>query len=197
MQVHMHIKANYRKELIMSLTLKEKELVYIGASVASGCKPCTTFHYEKALQTGASKEEIKTAISDALSVRDSANKIMENHALKLIGINTKHNDGEGNSTISRISLLVSIAAAFAVNCTSSLEQNIAAGRANGISDAEIYSVLMRAGVRVKGEAASHVDRIADVITNGISSEEKSISIPGCGCQNKPVESRNMRTLNLH
>ncbi|MHC4458946.1 MAG: carboxymuconolactone decarboxylase family protein [Planctomycetota bacterium] len=181
----------------MSLTLKEKELVYIGASVASGCKPCTTFHYEKALQTGASDEEIKTAISDALSVRDNANKIMENHALKLIGINTKNNDGGSNSTASRISVLVSIAAAFAVNCTSSLKQNIAAGRAIGISDAEIYSVLMRAGVRVKGEAASHVDRITDVIAKGISSEEKSIRIHGCGCEDDSVESRNMGTLRLH
>jgi AhpD family alkylhydroperoxidase len=181
----------------MSLTLKEKDLVYIGAAVASGCKPCTTFHYEKALQTGASDEEIKTAISDALSVRDSANKIMENHALKLIGINTNRNDGEGNSTASRISVLVSLAAAFAVNCTSSLEKNISASRAIGISDAEIYSVLMRAGVRVKGEAASHVDRIADVIAKGISSDEKSISIRGCGCKEDSVESRNLRTLHLH
>ncbi len=181
----------------MSLTIKEKELVYIGASVASGCKPCTSFHYEKALQTGASDEEIKTAISDALSVRDSANKIMENHALKLIGININHDDGKGNSAVSRISLRVSIAAAFAVNCTSSLEQNITAGRANGISDAEIYSVLMRAGVRVKGEAASHVDRIADIVSNGISSDEKSISNHGCGCEEDSVESRNLRTLHLH
>ena len=181
----------------MSLTLKEKELVYLGASVASGCKPCTSFHYEKALQTGASEVEIKTAISDALSVRDGANKIMENHALKLIGINTKHNDGEGNSTAGRISLLVSIAAAFAVNCTSSLEKNIDAGRASGISDTEIYSVLMRAGVRVKGEAASHVDRMADVIAKGISSEETSINIRGCGCREESIESKNMRALHLH
>ncbi len=112
-------------------------------------------------------------------------------------LNTNHDDGEGNNTVSRISLLVSIAAAFAVNCTSSLEQNIAAGRAIGVSDAEIYSVLVRAGVRVKGEAASHVDRIADVIAKSISLEEQPISIPGCGCRNESVESRNMRTLHLH
>jgi AhpD family alkylhydroperoxidase len=54
---------------MMSLSLKEKELVYLGASVAAGCKPCTTFHCEKAQQTGASEDEIKTAFSDALSVQ--------------------------------------------------------------------------------------------------------------------------------
>ena len=181
----------------MSLTLKEKELVYLGASVASGCKPCTTFHYEKAQKTGASDDEIKTAISDALSVRDDASRIMENHALKLIGINTNQDDGDSKGDGSRISIFVSIAAAFAVNCTSSLRQNIAAGRASGISDAEIYSVLMRASVRVKSEAGSHVDRIADIIAKGISSEEKSIRPHGCGCEDGSVESRNMRTIHLH
>jgi AhpD family alkylhydroperoxidase len=181
----------------MPLTLKEKELVYIGAAVASGYKPCTTYHYDKARKATASDEEIKTAISDALRVRDSANKIMENHALKLIGLNTQHDDGGSNVNVSRISILVSIAAAFAVNCTSSLKQNIAAGRAVGISDAEIYSVLMRAGARVKGEAASHVDRIADIIAKGISSEEKSIRLQGCGCEDDSDQSRNMRTLHLH
>ena len=165
----------------MSLTLKEKELVYLGASVASGCKPCTTFHYEKVQQTGASEDEIKSAISDALSVRNRANKIMENHALKLIGINVHQEDSDSQTDVSRISILVSIAAAFAVNCTSSLKKNIAAGRAIGISDAEIYSVVMRASVRVKGEAASHVDRIADIIAKGISSDDTLIRIRGCGC----------------
>ena len=177
----------------MSLTSKEKELVYLGASVASGCKPCTTFHFEKALQTGASEIEIKNAISDALRVRDDANKIMENHALKLIGINTEMDDGNSKNRASRISVLVSIAAAFAVNCTASMKKYITAGRAIGVSDAEIYSVVMRAGVRVKGEAASHVDRIAGTIAEGISSKNTSIKIRNCGCR----EQSNEQALHLH
>ena len=70
----------------MSLTIKEKELVCIGAAVATGCKPCTDYHFKKVREAGASDEEIKLAISDALSVRDSAKEIMENHGLKHLGI---------------------------------------------------------------------------------------------------------------
>ena len=63
----------------MSLTFKEKELVNIGASVATGCKPCTDYHFRKVREAGASDEEIKQAISDAMVVRDSAKEIMESH----------------------------------------------------------------------------------------------------------------------
>jgi AhpD family alkylhydroperoxidase len=66
----------------MSLTVKEKELVNIGASVANGCKPCTDYHFKKVRQAGATDEEIKDAITYAMLVRDSAKEIMENYGLQ-------------------------------------------------------------------------------------------------------------------
>ena len=38
----------------MGLTFKEQELVNIGASVATGCRPCTDFHFMKVREAGAS-----------------------------------------------------------------------------------------------------------------------------------------------
>ena len=70
----------------MPLTYKEKELANIGASVATGCKPCTDYHFNKVREAGASDEEIRQAISDAMAVRDSAKEIMENHGLKHLGM---------------------------------------------------------------------------------------------------------------
>ncbi len=78
----------------MALTFKEKELVYIGASVAAGCKPCTNYHFKKVKEAGASYEEIKQAISDTKCVRIGAKEIMEAHGLKLLGI-TQDNDDCG------------------------------------------------------------------------------------------------------
>ena len=43
----------------MSLNTKEKELISIGASVASGCKPCTSFHFKEVRKTSASDDEIR------------------------------------------------------------------------------------------------------------------------------------------
>ncbi len=60
----------------MLFTLREKELVAVGASVAAGCKPCTTYHVKQVRETGASDEEIQQAIADAICVRNSAAKII-------------------------------------------------------------------------------------------------------------------------
>jgi AhpD family alkylhydroperoxidase len=142
----------------MSLTHKEKELANIGASVATGCKPCTDYHFNKVREAGASDEEIRQAISDAMAVRDSAKEIMESHGLKHLGI-TKDGDARSHDEeTTRIKELVSVASAFAVNCTTSVKKHIAAARAIGITEEEVQSVL-DAALFIKGEAAHYVGQI--------------------------------------
>jgi AhpD family alkylhydroperoxidase len=136
----------------VALTFKEKELANISASVATGCKPCTDYHFNKVRQAGASDDEIKQAISDAMSVRDNAKDIMESHGLKHLGIKKEVDVGARDEDTTRIRELVSVAAAFAVNC------HVAAARAIGITEEEIQSVL-DAALFIKGEAAHYVGQI--------------------------------------
>ncbi|UCE18787.1 MAG: GHKL domain-containing protein [Gemmatimonadota bacterium] len=110
-------------------------------------------------EAGASEDEIKQAISDALSVRKNAEAIMEDHGLKHLGGKTGITREVQTESTTRISELVSVAAAFAVNCTSNLVKHIAASRSVGIAEDEIKSVLDSA-LLIKGEAANHVDKIA-------------------------------------
>ncbi len=169
----------------MSLNLKEKELVAIGASVAAGCKPCTNYHLKKVREAGASYEEINKAILNAVNVRNSAKKIMEAHALHLENVkDTDEYDRNENTT--RIKELVSVAAAFAVNCTSNLEKHIALAQNVGISDNEVKSVLDLA-LFIKGQASSHVDRIAERIGNKVSSMEKLEKSGGCSHEDSEAE----------
>jgi len=142
----------------MSLTHKEKELANIGASVATGCKPCTDYHFNKVREAGASDEEIKQAISDAMSVRDSAREIMESHGLKRLGVAQKSNVRPKDGESTRVGELVSVASAFAVNCTTSVKKHIAAAKSIGITEEEIQSVLDAAQF-IKGEAAHYVGQI--------------------------------------
>lgn len=142
----------------MSLTVKEKELVNIGASVATGCKPCTDYHFKKVRQAGATDEEIKDAITDAMLVRDSAKEIMENYGLQQMGLAKEEDDAEYIEGTARIKELVSVAAAFAVNCTTNLRRHMVAARAVGITEGEIESVLHAASF-IQGEAAHYVDQI--------------------------------------
>ena len=166
----------------MPLTYKEKELANIGASVATGCKPCTDYHFSKVREAGASDEEIKMAISDAKVVRDKANEIMESHSLKHLGIAKDGGSPPGFEETTRIKELVSVASAFAVNCTTSVEKHIAAARAIGITEKEIESVLGAAQF-IKSEAAHYVGQMvklkeekgpASAVTRGIGTNPGSI-----------------------
>lgn len=142
----------------MSLTVKEKELVKIGASVATGCKPCTDFHFKKVREAGASDEEIKQVISYAMLVRDSAKAVMENHGLQHLGLAMEEESADHIEATTRIKELVSVAAAFAVNCTTNLKKHITAARTVDISEEEIELVL-DAALFIKREAAYYVGQI--------------------------------------
>ena len=109
-------------------------------------------------EAGASDQDIKQTIDVSLSVRDSAREIMANHGFQHLGIRQDVKDADCEKT-TRIRELVSIAAAFAVNCTTNLEKHIAASRTVGITPDEVNSVLDSA-LFIKGEAAHYVGEIA-------------------------------------
>ncbi len=52
-----------------NLSVKQKELIAIGISVAIRCSPCIRNHVSKAIEAGASKEEILETASVALLMR--------------------------------------------------------------------------------------------------------------------------------
>jgi len=109
-------------------------------------------------EAGASDEEIKQAISDATAVRNSAKEIMEDHGLKHLGITKEFDNSYCPTNTTRIKELVSVAAAFALNCTTNLERHIAAARTVGITEGEIKSAL-DAVTFIKVAAAHYVGEI--------------------------------------
>lgn len=52
-----------------NLTPRERELVAIGASLASNCVPCITYHIAKGRKLGLSEAEIDEAVALADKVR--------------------------------------------------------------------------------------------------------------------------------
>ena len=161
-------------EKTRTISQKEKELVYVGASIAAGCKPCTDYHVKSALQAGADTDEVKQAISYATCVAKSALGIMEQHGLKRIGAQTEAAGDCCPGDTTRLKELVSIAASYAVNCTENLRKHIKAGRAVGIKDAEIKEILEAARF-VKCKADSHVKKIAERFSCDFDSEPDDIS----------------------
>lgn len=146
----------------MTITAREKELSAVGISVAAGCKPCTSFHVKAARKAGASDDEIGQSVDVALSVRALATDVMRNHALsRLRSTKSVVNPDIPKGEISRDTELVSIGAAFGVNCVSTLEDHVAAAATVGISQEEIVEIV-RLAMMVKRRAASHVERLCPV-----------------------------------
>lgn len=142
------LKARSRRNELnaMSLTVKEKELVSVGASLAAGCKFCADFHFREVQRAGASDDEIRKAMMDAIAVRDRAKSIMERHGLKLLALKLRRaaadeDDAESVGATDRMTELVSVAAAFAVNCTSSLDRHLAGAKSVGVTDEEVEDVI--------------------------------------------------------
>jgi len=144
----------------MTLGVKEHELVAVSASVAAGCKPCTDYHLKAARTARLSDDEIRQAMIDAMSVRQNALELMKAYGLQLLG-EAVDASGDNGWESTRISELVAVAAAFAVNCTINLELHLAAAKALGIPDDEIDEVTKLARF-IKGMAASHVENMVVV-----------------------------------
>jgi hypothetical protein len=103
---------------------------------------------------------------------------MEAHALKAPDGAHPVVEGGGAAEVTRATELVSIGAAFAVNCVSNLEKHLDAGRGLGIAEEEIKTVIDMAAF-IKKMAASHVERLVGRDTQEGPQQEKAPC--GCGC----------------
>jgi len=142
----------------MKLTIKEKELAAIGISVAAGCKPCTDHHVTVARKTRASDDEIRQAIENGHGVRATAANIITAHALAHLGKEVITEALFAGLLKDRQTALTCIGAAFAINCTSSLEHHLAIGERVGIGKQEITQIVELSAF-IKQKAASHVEHL--------------------------------------
>jgi AhpD family alkylhydroperoxidase len=182
---------------------KDREIIAVGASVASGCLPCTKFHLRAASATGAGEEEILQAARDATRVRATATAIMA-RAGGLSPAEAGEPGGDSAVAGPLIRQLVSIAAAYAVNCTKSLTAHVAAARALGATDRQLLAAIeIACGVKdVAGrkarseagallglsehrgdgqESAEGEPSAADRARGGMCEAEGKAGVGGCSC----------------
>jgi AhpD family alkylhydroperoxidase len=147
----------------MAITKKEKELAAVGISIAAGCKPCTDFHMKSVREAGASDDEIRRAVEDAVALRNAATSIMRNYGRSHLG-DTEHEEAAATPR-DRVGELVGLGAAFAVNCVSSLEYYSRHAESAGVTRAEILEITKLAKF-IKERGASHVDRWTESLEHG-------------------------------
>ncbi len=156
-----------------------QELIAVGASIAAGCVPCTNFHLKAARMAGASPDEIGQAVDLALRVRQRATKVMARFG------------GERPQTIVAddaiwsdrlaISALVSVGAAYAVNCTATLENCIHMALQQGVTGGQILEAL-KIACAVKSMAGRKVQAAAARALGAEGNESDA-----CACEEQPDE----------
>lgn len=148
----------------MSITPQEKELAAVGISIAAGCKPCTDFHMKAVREAGADDAAVRESVEQAAALRVAASGIMRAYGLAHLGeVAPPPPVPEAGD---RQSVLTGLGAAFAVNCTSSLERYIAAAREAGVATGEVVEIAKLARF-IKGKGASHVDRRIEALEKGL------------------------------
>ena len=167
------------------LTQKEKELVAVAASIASGCLPCTVHHTKAVREAEASEAEVLGAIRIALDVRDNATEMMAEAAH---GNLTYEYPGkaQSGSMDHPIVELVAIGAALACNSVAGLEYYLTAAKRAGASTRQIQTAMGIARA-IRKEAAEKADitigRLAEPTEVKAENQNDSSSAP-CRCSKK-------------
>ncbi|OVE73334.1 hypothetical protein BVX93_01980 [bacterium B13(2017)] len=77
-----------------NLNNKEKELVSLGASIASNCIPCVVYHIEESRKNGITDEQIK----EAIELADKIRKVPEGKVLNTALAHLENKEYKSNKT---------------------------------------------------------------------------------------------------
>lgn len=93
---------------------KTKELVAIGASVATNCQPCLTHHVDKADELGISEQDIREALAIGTQVQKGGMNAMQRFIEQ--SFDEKVNAGEKTIQGASLNFLTGNAAPGSVEC---------------------------------------------------------------------------------
>ena len=166
------------------LTQKEKELVAVAASIASGCVPCTIHHIKAVREAGASEAETFSATRIALDVRDHATEIVAEGTQGKLNYEYPGNAQSG-SLKEPIDNLVAMGAALACNSVAGLEYYLTTARAAGASTRQIRTAMGLARA-IRKEAAEKADIRIGSLSEPAGKREKAekqkgSALPPCSC----------------
>ena len=164
------------------LTQKEKELIALAASIASGCVPCTMHHIKAVREAGAAEVEVLGATRVALDVRDNATEVMAEVAQG--SLNYEYPGKAQSGSIKQpIDNLVALGAALACNSVAGLEYYSATTKAAGASTRQIQTAIGIARSIRKSAAEKADSRIGSLIepTQVVVEKQKESIQPPCSC----------------
>jgi len=127
----------------MTLTIVEREVAAIGASVGAGCQPCLEYHIAAGAQAGLAEAALLKAIEDAECVKRDAQVRMAGRARDLLGLaGPVATDCCDDSD--RAKELAAVGSAIGANSVANLRKHVAAAIAAGVSPDELDQAIAAA-----------------------------------------------------
>ena len=161
------------------LSLEQKELVAVAASVGAGCHPCVSHHLKAGAKAGLDGERLLAALMSAERVTAEAAVAMGDHVRGKLGP-----DVTSPALLSRLEeSLASLGAALGANDAKNIERQLRAALELGASRSQLRQAIETAHTVQENAARIHLreaERLLDSLAQSVAPAEEAESGDGCG-----------------
>ena len=163
------------------LSLEQKELVAVAASVGAGCQPCVSHHLKAGAKAGLDGERLLAAVTSAERVAAEAAVAIGDHVRGKLGA-----DVATPALLSRLEeALASLGAALGANDAENIERQLRAAVELGASRSQLQQAIETAHTVQENAARIHLreaERLLDSLAQPVApAEHEAESGDGCGC----------------
>ena len=127
------------------LSVREREVVAVGAAIGAGCRPCTQYHVRAGLKAGLSEEEIRLAVEEAEVLRIHAATSIADFARGLLG-SPEERAAPLCSPADPFQALAQVGAATGSNAGQALDWLLPYARGLGLTNEALSEAVEMAGV---------------------------------------------------
>ena len=163
---------------------KIKVLIALGASVASGCQPCTEFQIKAAREAGACGQGIHFAVETALAMRQAATRGIDRWSERCQGARPEL-DAAFRSNKQLLAELVSVASAICVQSVPDLVLHMAEATRLGATP-EMLRAAVGIARSVHNAAMEQIEAVLSGENAGFTSTPAGDAlcgtVQGCGCR---------------
>lgn len=165
-----------------NLSVEQKELVAVGASVGAGCQPCVSHHLKAGARAGLGGEQLLAAVASAERVSAEAAVDMGDHARGKLGPEVT-----SPALLSRLEeALASLGAALGANDKTNIDRQLRAAAELGASRSQLLQAIETAHDVQESAARIHLreaERLLDAIASATAATGETDPNPatGCGC----------------
>ena len=163
------------------LSLEQKELVAVAASIGAGCQPCVAHHLKAGAKAGLDGEQLLAAVTSAERVAAEAAVAMGNHVRGKLGP-----DVASPAPLSRLDeALASLGAALGANDAKNIERQLRTALELGASRPQVRQAIETSSTVQEHAARIHLneaERLLDSLAQSVVAPRSEADSGGdCAC----------------